>query len=676
MPYAPLESGTYKVNSAGYIKEVGVNIFQQAITVRFVFDRNLVNEIKSCEGARWSPDNKVWTIKNTQRNRWRLRFLASGFKGASFPSPLSRYDSEPPKLERKPRFHRIKAKEFMPYEHQWEMAEHILHRRQSICAGEMGTGKSLATIIALEHIVESGEFDTFWYVGPKSAVKSVERELWIWGSTLKLLMMTYEELVSRAKSWTAGTPAPQGIWFDESSRIKNPATQRSQAAKQFAEGVRDDWGDTAPIICTSGTPAPKSPADWWHQCEVVCPGFLKEGDINKFRRRLGVIVERNNPITMGVYPHLVTWRDDERKCDVCGLPSTDPIHDPEGQLMGKKNAHSFVKSVNEVSKLYRRLRGLVVVKFKKDCLDLPEKQFKIIEVKPTESTLRAAGLISKSSATVIEGLTRLRELSDGFQYIKEEKGDTECSTCEGRKEITVKDEVPNSCPYCKDNPAVQGQYGEAILDCPNHEPEWVDAIRPCPNCGGSGRVPTFERHTREVPCPKDDVLIQLLESHEESGRFVVFAGFSGSIDRCIRICHQQGWHTIRVDGRGWEFTDTKGKVVDDAANHLSIFQDMQTKYEKVVFVGHPKSGGMGVTLTASPGTFFFSNSFDGEDRTQAIDRIHRIGMDMNLGATIYDVIHLPSDRKVLDNLNAKRKLELMSLGELQSSIDSESERTQ
>jgi hypothetical protein len=39
-------------------------------------------------------------------------------------------------------------------------------------------------------------------------------------------------------------------------------------------------------------------------------------------------------------------------------------------------------------------------------------------------------------------------------------------------------------------------------------------------------------------------------------------------------------------------------------------------------------------------------------------------MDLNLGATIIDILHLPSDQRVLDNLKQKRNLELMSLGEL------------
>jgi hypothetical protein len=39
-------------------------------------------------------------------------------------------------------------------------------------------------------------------------------------------------------------------------------------------------------------------------------------------------------------------------------------------------------------------------------------------------------------------------------------------------------------------------------------------------------------------------------------------------------------------------------------------------------------------------------------------------MDENLGATIVDLIHLPTDERVRDVLKANKKLENMSLGEL------------
>jgi hypothetical protein len=49
-------------------------------------------------------------------------------------------------------------------------------------------------------------------------------------------------------------------------------------------------------------------------------------------------------------------------------------------------------------------------------------------------------------------------------------------------------------------------------------------------------------------------------------------------------------------------------------------------------------------------------------------------MDIERGCEIIDIIHLDTDQLVLDNLNKKRDLQLMSLGELQESTTKEGVR--
>ena len=60
---------------------------------------------------------------------------------------------------------------------------------------------------------------------------------------------------------------------------------------------------------------------------------------------------------------------------------------------------------------------------------------------------------------------------------------------------------------------------------------------------------------------------------------------------------------------------------------------------------------------------FYSNDFNPESRSQAEDRIHRMGMDENKGCKIVDLFHLPTDIHVRDVLLQNRKLELMTMGE-------------
>ncbi len=183
-------------------------------------------------------------------------------------------------------------------------------------------------------------------------------------------------------------------------------------------------------------------------------------------------------------------------------------------------------------------------------------------------------------------------------------------------------------------------------------------------CGQTGLVWGEDVKTTEVPCPKEDALIEILDEHEDVGRLVIYAGFTGSIDRIERICQKFQWETIRVDGRGWRMSN---QFVESDTDAIQRFQDRKVT-ERIAFIGHPGSAGMGLTLTASPSILYYSNDFNAENRIQSEDRIHRPGMDLNRGATIIDLIHLPSDLKVLLNLQKKRDLQAITLGDMKESM--------
>jgi SNF2 family DNA or RNA helicase len=81
---------------------------------------------------------------------------------------------------------------------------------------------------------------------------------------------------------------------------------------------------------------------------------------------------------------------------------------------------------------------------------------------------------------------------------------------------------------------------------------------------------------------------------------------------------------------------------------------------------HPESGGTGLTLTEAYMIVVYSNDFKPENRIQMVNRIHRPGMTR--GAVIVDLVHLGTDRKVLNTLQDNHRLEKLSLGELQESL--------
>ena len=61
-----------------------------------------------------------------------------------------------------------------------------------------------------------------------------------------------------------------------------------------------------------------------------------------------------------------------------------------GWLRNRTPTIPFKPSKNEVAYLHERLKGLVTIKHKKDCLDLPDKRYRKIICKPTASLCRVA----------------------------------------------------------------------------------------------------------------------------------------------------------------------------------------------------------------------------------------------------------------------------------------------
>lgn len=608
-----------------------------SVRVKFGYNRTLVDEVKVMEGARWNPDKKEWTISKSQHNDFQLRFLA----GENVYKP---YDAPVPKIETTRPLR----------EHQFEMAGFMVSRPGCIIAGEMGTGKTLSWITATEHMCAHYEIqpdeDNIWYVGPVAGVRAVGRELNKWGAEFTPRMMTYEKFTKIMNKWDGKLP-PALVCFDESSKLKNRTAQRSRAAKHLADHMRLEVPDFR-IWEMTGTPAPKSPVNWFWQCQIAQPGYLREGKENKFRERL-CLMEKRESLTGGVYFQVNTWWDDENKCANCGEARNHTNHGPTG-------SQAFKESRNEVGYLYNRMAGLVLVKFKKDCIDLPEKQYEEIRLKPSPELLRASKLIRARATRAVTALTLLRELSDGFQYSEKVVGEEECPNCLG--DGTFRTYVPKAGKeHDPDNP-------QPTLNVSPDDFE-IETIE-CPNCGGKGTVPKYERDMDMTETPKDEYFINDLEEHEEVGRYIVFGGFTGTLDRLVAIAHTHGWTTLRVDGKGYKGQGPDKEPIDadellDAmdASHPR-YDELKTKYPRLCFIGHPKAAGMALTLTAAPTTLYYSNDFDGEARMQSEDRFHRLGMDANKGAVIKDLILLPTDKLVLDNLKQKKRLQNLTLGQL------------
>lgn len=607
----------------------------------------LKEEIKAMKGSRWhgnDDDNprKMWSIEDCQRNRLQLDYLAGKDVYEWFDRELIRHEYDAP---------------LMP--HQRDMTDAGLTYHYQIWGAEMGVGKTLSA----QKLIEMSGKTYVWWVGPKTSIPNIQREFRIWKfpfDAVEVEFLSYDEMVRRIDDWQPGDRVPNILICDEASKLKNHNSQRSQAAQMLADMIRDEYGLTdGYVTLMSGTPSPKSPVDWWSLCEITWPGFLREGSARALEKRLAFLTKME--FDAGVFAKNIGWKDDETKCNICGRHRDVGPHELDG-IIDPDDFHKYEPSKNEVAYMYERLQGLVIIKHKKDCLTLPDKRYRKILCKPSESILRVAAVIANSAPNAITGATLLRELSDGFQYRDVQEGTSTCTHCENGSVAEWFDPRDTDRTFQSID----------MLD-----PELVQVLEkrevPCPVCAGTREMPKIVRHTREVPCPKDKALRMLLEECEETGRIVVFAGFTGSVDRVVNLCRKAGWSVVRCDGRGFEVTAHEAEVLTDV-EPLDYWADVSGN-PRVAFVAHPESGGMSLTLVESRLAVFWSNSFKPEYRSQAEDRIHRKGMDENLGCTIVDLIHLPSDERVLTVIQENRRLELMTMGEFNAPLESTQDET-
>ena len=612
-------------------------------------------EVKAMRGAHFHGYDdegeyakvKVWSVDDCQRNRFQIGYLCGEDVYTWFDRPLVRHEYR--------QFLRAgQPAEVMP--HQYDLADAGLTYHYQVFGAEMGTGKTLSA----QMVIEKSGVDLVWWAGPKTSLPNIKREFKLWSfpfDRIQVEFFTYEGLVRVMDEWDGSQTLPRFFVADESSRCKNDTSQRSKACQKLADLIRDQYGYEGYVIEMSGTPSPKTPCDWWSQCEIAWPGFLKEGSRRAMEERLAFMVTQQ--FDAGAFKKRIGWKDDERKCAQCGATCEEGPHDLDG-VTDPADYHKFVPSTNEVAYLYDRLKGLAVIKHKKDCLSLPEKRYRKVVCKPTASVLRVAESLVRAAPNAVTGMTRLRELSDGFQYREQQEGTTKCTHC---TDGTVAQWV---------DPEEAGQvYLNVSMLPPEVVGRLVKETVPCPLCHGERQVPKMVRFTREVPCPKDAALKMLLDENEEVGRIVVFAGFTGSVDRIVKLCLKEKWDVVRCDQGNFQVFAAKSDGPDGALateeEPLDYWANMD--HGKVAFVANPESGGMSLTLVEARMAVYWSNSWKPEYRVQSEDRIHRKGMDENLGCTIVDLIHLPSDGRVLDVIRANRQLELMTMGEILEGVD-------
>lgn len=619
--------------------------------LKYRYNPDINAEIKTCMFKyQYHPELKQWSVLDCHRNRFHLARLIGR-------SVWDTYDALPKAI--------ILPDNRPLLKYQQDAVEHILTRRHCMIALPPGTGKTLTAVTALE----LANISYVWWVGPKSALYSVQLELEKWKSFLNVKTITYEGLGTLLQNWQKGNATPRAVVFDESPKMKTPTAVRSQACRHLADNIRDEYGlEKSMLIAMSGTPAPNNPVDYYNQIEIVQPGYIRQGDHYRFENRMGLF-EKMESKTGGSFPKLVTWWDNPNKCAVCGQFADNVFHSKAALDAKLDRAHEFVASIDQMAKLATSLKPIMFVRRKEDCLDLPEKRYRVINVKPTAEQLRLARQAIKFHGKGSQAMVRLREISDGFLYEKTPDGEQTCEICKGEGEF-------DNLVYT--GPDITDQFLEGLgldsettfnLDSSQFPQYYEKRMTPCSCCGGSGKVVKYKTGSVTFDSPKLQVLMQLLDEYEDCGRFVVYGAFHGIIDEIVKASHKKGWDFIKADGRGWE-SSMNGSI----KGWLKEFQNEKSP-RKIIFIGQPTSASTGLTLTRSPVCCFFSNTFGGDDREQASDRIHRLGMDANKGATIIDLFCLPVDRYIMEKVSKKIDMQDVTMGELATYHETELAKT-
>jgi hypothetical protein len=394
-----------KIREGKYIRKlrVGLRITEDRIIFAVSpFSKGLNAKIKTMDGWKFDFEAKKWSIANSPRNVFQLRYLWGENVYGWWQQPL--IDLEASDFQRVALLER--GFEIAPQ--QVDMVRRGLTYHYQLLAAEQGLGKSLAAI----EIMERSGLKDWWYIGPRSAMESVliEMRRWEIDPSVEVNFMTYQGLV---KQMRYDEPVvPDGIIFDEISKAKTPSTHTAKSCQHIADLIREKHGYEGYVIGLSGTPTAKTPLDCWKPLEVIWPGYMTEGSYKAFEHRYG-IVELSEDMDGVKFYNRVGWNHEE------------------------------------IAKMPKRYDGLMPVYRLKDWLVLPEKTFHVVQLEPSKKVMRVAKMLTDIAPNAITALTWCRALSSGFQYRMKENGSEPCDLCNKQGMYThTEGHDPVVCPNC------------------------------------------------------------------------------------------------------------------------------------------------------------------------------------------------------------------------------------
>lgn len=156
-----------------------------------------------------------------------------------------------------------------------------------------------------------------------------------------------------------------------------------------------------------------------------------------------------------------------------------------------------------------------------------------------------------------------------------------------------------------------------------------------------GHLMTDDGTMREIKNNRMSELLGLVE--EIQGKAIIWATYSHDIRQIKEAI-------AKLFGEDSVATYYGATVQDERQEIVNRFQDPEDPLR--FFIGQPKTGGYGITLTAANTVIYYSNSYDLEIRLQSEDRAHRIGQTNRV--TYIDLVSPDTvDEKILTALRDK-----------------------
>lgn len=145
--------------------------------------------------------------------------------------------------------------------------------------------------------------------------------------------------------------------------------------------------------------------------------------------------------------------------------------------------------------------------------------------------------------------------------------------------------------------------------------------------------------------PREEALKELLEELTPNHKVIVWATFRHNYAQIRRVCEKISVPYVEVHG---EVAEKNRQAAIDSFNHDPAIR---------VYVGHTGSGGIGVNLTVSDYSIYFSRDFSLEHDLQSEARNHRGGSEVHAKITRIDLVTPNTiDELVLDRLAKKQAM--------------------